>query len=377
MRYFLYGYYGYGNFGDDLLLQGLIEGIRKRDADAYFIVHNLNPVEAFVGDPRVEFTALARQTQNIRARPWQIVGYLAALARWINRSDVLVIGGGTLFIDKGRINASLAFLYLAVWWTGIRRKRVVVVGVGVDNLTHPVSRWLTHRILTSAEFVAVRESMSLPYVAHRSHETTRLSADLALEFDFAPSILASPRPRQTIGFCFIDYFGTVEPSATGFAAYEAAIVAFLDRYRSRYNLVCITLQRGIGQRDDWLCPMLQARFPDVTVVYIDSLGAARELARRVDIIVTTRFHLGILGVMWGKPVLIVDHERKMASLAADFALPVISLQAFVSGTPIDLDAMLGDYDLQETAVRLATSRQRAALNFEWLKPTASRGSRLC
>jgi hypothetical protein len=49
----------------------------------------------------------------------------------------------------------------------------------------------------------------------------------------------------------------------------------------------------------------------------------------------------------------------------------------VSGTPIDLDAMLGDYDLQETAVRLATSRQRAALNFEWLKPTASRGSRLC
>jgi hypothetical protein len=81
--------------------------------------------------------------------------------------------------------------------------------------------------------------------------------------------------------------------------------------------------------------------------------------------------------MWGKPVLIVDHERKMASLAADFALPVISLQAFVSGTPIDLDAMLGDYDLQETAVRLATSRQRAALNFEWLKPTASRGSRLC
>src|ERR1035437_2410365 len=143
MRYFLYGYYGFGNFGDDLLLQGLIEGIRKRDADAYFNVHNLNPVETYVGDSRVVFTALARQTQNIRARPWQIVGYLTALARWINRSDVLVIGGGTLFIDKGRINVSLAFLYLTVWWARMRRKRVVVVGVGVDDLTHPVCRWLT------------------------------------------------------------------------------------------------------------------------------------------------------------------------------------------------------------------------------------------
>jgi polysaccharide pyruvyl transferase WcaK-like protein len=377
MRYFLYGYYGFGNFGDDLLLQGLIEGIRKRDSDAFFIVHSLNIVEGHAGDPRVQFTGLARQTQNIRARPWQVAVYLTALARWINRSDVLVIGGGTLFIDKGRFNASLGFLYLAVWWARILRKRVVVVGVGVDDLTHPVSRWLTRRILTAAEFVAVRESMSLPYVSHRSKENTRVSADLALELDFAPPIAELPRRRQTIGFCFIDYFGTVEPSVAGFAAYEAAIVAFLERYRSRYNLVCITFQRGIGQRDDWLCPMLQAKYPDVTVVHIDSLDAARELARRVDILVTSRFHLGILGVMWDKPVLIVDHERKMASLAADFALPVISLQAFVAGAPIDLDEMLGHYDSQETAARLATARQRSELNFEWLKLTASRGIRLC
>src|ERR1035441_1204249 len=176
MRYFLHGYYGFGNFGDDLLLQGLIEGIRKRDADAYFNVHNLNPVETYVGDSRVVFTALAR---------------------WINRSDVLVIGGGTLFIDKGRINVSLAFLYLAVWWARMRRKRVVVVGVGVDDLTHPVCRWLTRQIMTSAEFVAVRESMSLPYVSHRSKENTRLSADLALELDFVPPISVVARPRQT------------------------------------------------------------------------------------------------------------------------------------------------------------------------------------
>jgi polysaccharide pyruvyl transferase WcaK-like protein len=374
VQYFIYGYYGYGNFGDDLLLRGMIEGIHSRDTNASFFVHSFDAVPGY--KENVQFTGLARQLQNVRSRPWRLIVYIVRFARWLNRSDVMVIGGGTLFIDKGRINASLALLYLAVCWAAIRGKRVVVVGVGIDDLTHPVSRWLTHRILTKAEFVAVRESMSLPYVSHRSQETTRLSADMALGLDLVPAISAAPRLRQTIGFCFIDYFGTVEPSAAGSAGYEVAIIAFLDRYRSRYDLICITFQRGIGQRDDWLWPMLQKRFPDVATAHIDSLDAAQALAKCVDILVTTRFHLGVLGVMWSKPVLVVDHERKMASLAADFALPVISLQDFASGSPIDLDAMLAQYDLRETRARLAASRQRVALNFEWVNPQASRGTSL-
>jgi polysaccharide pyruvyl transferase WcaK-like protein len=367
VRYFVYGYYGYANFGDDLLLRGLIEGIRVRDTNARFFVHSFGVVPGYTDD--VKFTGLARQLQNVRHRPWRLATYVLGFSRWLSRSDVLVIGGGTLFIDKGRFNLSLALLYLGVLLAQIMRKRVVVVGVGVDRLTHPISRWLTHRILGAAEFVAVREALSLPYVAHRSAGTTRLSADLALALDIPPAHMRLQRPKPTIGACFIDYFRTVESSETSHAAYTAAIVRLIERYRNEFEFACITFQRGVGQRDDWLVPLWHELYPEGRVIHVDSFESACQMAGAVDILLSTRFHLGLLGVIWGKPVVIIDHELKLASLASDFALPSISLAAFIAGTDIDLRSLLDRHDPERTAACLATQRGRAALNFEWLTMT--------
>jgi len=372
VRYFLYGYYGYGNFGDDLLLQGVIEGIRSRDAHSEFFVYSLNDVQFYASDPSVKFTRLAHLMENIRTRPARFTTYLAGLGRWISGSDVFVIGGGTLFIDKGGMSVSLLVLYLAILWAKLWRKPVVIIGVGVDCLTHPVSRWLTKRIMGAADFVAVRDSLSQPYVSHRHPEQTRLSADLALSLKFEPLAAAPPRFRPVLGFCFIDYYRTVDISEVGHARYEAAIKSFLESCKKHYNLLCITFQRGIGQRDDWLEPMLRAHFPDANIVHVDTLEAARSMAARVDVLVTMRFHLGILGIMWGKPIVIIDHEQKMAALAKDFSLPSISLQEFISGAQLDMQGLLATYDANRTSARLAIERDRVATNFEWM--LKSRGS---
>ena len=367
MRYFIYGYYGYGNFGDDLLLRGLIEGIRARDTEAQFFVHSFGIVPGYLRN--VEFTGLAGDLNNVRTQPWRLVSYTFDLARWLNRSDILVVGGGTLFIDKGRFNVSLALLYVGTILARVMRKRVVVVGVGVDRLTHPISRWLTRRILGAAEFVAVREALSLPYVAHRSTATTRLSADLALALDIPPAHARLQRSKPTIGVCFIDYFRTVEPSETSHALYTAAIVRLIEGYRNEFEFACITFQRGVGQRDDWLLPLWHELYPEGGVIHVDSFESACQMAGAVDILLTTRFHLGLLGVIWGKSVIVIDHELKLASLSADFALPSISLADFMANKDIDLHLLLDQYNPERTAACLATQRGRAALNFEWLTTT--------
>jgi polysaccharide pyruvyl transferase WcaK-like protein len=367
LQYFLYGYYGHGNFGDDILLQALVEGIRARDADAKFLVYSLNTVPGLASDAGVHFTGVARYVQNLRARPWRLGIYVAQLVHWLTRSDVLVIGGGTLFIDKGRFNFSLALLYTAGLFAKLIGKRVVIVGVGIDRLTHPVSRWLTNGILSNADFVAVREALGLPYVANRRADQTRLAADLALGLNaLAAMPRAAKRSRQTVGLCFIDYYRTVEPSEAEHAAYKTAILRFIESCRRTRDVCWITFQRSIGQRDDWLIPALHAQYPDIAVHHVDSMEAAAEMAEAVDILVTTRFHLGILGAMWGKPVIVIDHELKMTSLASDFALPSASLAAFVNGEGVDLDSLLRGYDAQRTAGCLAIQRGRVAENFTWL-----------
>lgn len=369
MRYLLYGYYGQGNFGDDVLLRAMIEGIRARDPGACFNVYNLASVAGYAGDARVRFTGLARYTQSMRKRPWRLVPYLVMLMRWLTRSDVLVIGGGTLFIDKGRFNVSLALLYFSMLLAKVMSRRVVIAGVGVDRLSHPASRWLTRRIFSAAEFVAVREASALPYVAHRP-ERTKLAADLALALDLG-EVTTPARTRQTIGLCFIDYFRTVEYSERDHAAYEAAIFQLIEKYRHGYDFVCITFQRNVGQRDDWLVPQWLERYPGSVVLHVDSIDSARAAVATVDVIVTTRFHLGLLGVIWGKPVVVIDHELKMASLAEDFALPAIPIATLTLGQDINLERLLASYDREVTARHLATQRARVALNFAWLQPGAT------
>jgi polysaccharide pyruvyl transferase WcaK-like protein len=263
VRYFLYGYYGYGNFGDDVLLRAMVDGICANDTDARFLVHNLDPAPGYGSDPRVRFTHLARYLANIRRRPWRLATYLVRLVHCLGKSDVLVIGGGTLFIDKGRFNLSLALLHCAVLIAKLMRMPVIVAGVGVDRLTHPLGRRLTRAILGAADFVAVREARALPYAAHRRPDRTKLAGDLALALDIGT--IASPlRLRRRVGLCFIDYFRTTEPSAADHTAYEAAILRLIRGHRDSHDFVCITFQRGIGQRDDWLVPILRAllRHPD-------------------------------------------------------------------------------------------------------------------
>ena len=365
MRYLIYGYYGYGNFGDDLLLRALVDGIACREREASFTVLSFDIAPGFEADSQVQFARLAPLLENVRAKPWRLLHYLAALTRRIGRSDVLVIGGGALFTDKGRFSLSLALICGAAFYARMRRRRVVIVGVAVDRLQHPVNRWLTRRTFASADFIAVREKPSLQFVPRRAAARARLSADLALGLDWDAAPKALPRPRRVVGLCFIDYFRTVEPSIEGHAAYEAAIFGLIERHRRSYSFVAVTLQRGRGQRDDWLSGTLAARY-GIPTVHVQDIRSARDMAAEVDIIVTTRFHLGLLGILWGKSTIVIDHELKMACLAEAFALPSISLRAFLSEGGLDLDALLSHCDPARTAALIEAERARAPLNFAWL-----------
>jgi polysaccharide pyruvyl transferase WcaK-like protein len=371
VRYFLYGYYGYANFGDDLLLRAVIDGIRLRDPAATFEIHNLNPVKAYDGDPAIRFTGLAGILQGIRRKPWRVLAYLAAFARAIDRSDVLAIGGGTLFIDKGRINVSLVLLLLAAWYARLKGKRVIVFGVAVDRLEHPVSEWVTRRIFAAAEFIALRDVLSLPYVAHVPAERVRVSADLVMGLDLGPAPVAPERSRPTVGLCFIDYFRTVEPSEERHLAYLNTIIDLIDRHRDHFTFACIAFQSGIGQQDDWLFDVLSERFPEIQTLCVNRLASAMQVARSVDIFVTTRFHLAVLGAIWKKPVVVIDHELKMRAIAEEFDLPVVSLSDFVDGPPFVLPVLLRRYDPERTAARCRTARKRVSRNFDWLDTMVS------
>jgi polysaccharide pyruvyl transferase WcaK-like protein len=366
MKYFLYGYYGFGNYGDDLLLGVLLTRIRAADPDARFVVRARAPVAAFSADPRVEFL-LAEHIleEQQRSRASRFYRYTRAMCSAARECDVFVIGGGTLFIDKGKPNWSLLFIHQAVRAAKRVGRRVVVSGVAIDILAHPLSLWLTRRIFAMADFSAVRDALSLAYFQDWERPP-RLAADLAW-LQALPSAAASPGRRRTIGLNFIDYYRTSASSVAGHQALRESLAGLVERYRGQMEFRLIALQKGIGQRDDWFLEEFRQLVPEGQIDYIDDLESLEAALAAVDGVIATRFHLALLAARRRIPTCIVDHELKLTSLAQDLALPTLPLAEFIQGGDADPIQRLARFDAEATGQAAARMAARAELNFSWMQ----------
>ncbi|MCC6139071.1 MAG: polysaccharide pyruvyl transferase family protein [Nitrospira sp.] len=368
MRYFLYGYYGHGNFGDDLLLHALIAGIQQRDCTAEFVVKSHSQVPGLAHLPNVYFSETDRVFEGNSGKLVKGVRHLLALLRLVDNADVFVIGGGSLFIDKGRCNFSLLFLWCAARFAKLRRRRIIIAGVGFDILSNSFSLWLSRGIVASAEFVAIRDAVSLSYLDHLSVPSLRYAADLALA---DPAIVpasrkGADRKRKVIGICMIDYFRTVDISAKKHDAYLARVAELLRQNQDRFDFCCLAFQEGVGQRDDWMYQVLKGQFPALSYKHLSARADLEFLRDEIDLVVTTRFHLGLLGAMLGKPVAIISHELKLAALALELALPTVFMEEFIEGQGVELVEMLERFDYKELVSKLDRQRVRAERNFDWV-----------
>lgn len=364
-NYFIYGYYGFGNYGDDLLLEALLKRIRAVDAGARFVIRTHAPISWLASDPTVRFwlgeSLLGDQR---RSRVARFFAYRAALQAEVRRADVLVIGGGTLFIDKGRMNWSLFFLHEAASAAKRAGRRVVIVGVAIDILAHPASVWLTRRLFRLADFAALRDALSLAYFQDWQ-KPPRLAADLAwlLPMPALPS-LEDPR-RPLIGLNFIDYFRTSTQSTAGHQAYCMALLRLLERHGHNCDFRLIVMQCGIGQRDDWFAETFRAHYPAGEVCQVTNYDTLVSALTGLSGVVTTRFHLALQAARAGVATCIVDHELKLTALAQELSLPSVSLAEFVADAADPIER-LQTWDAARTAHRAASLSKRAEENFLWM-----------
>lgn len=164
----LSGYYGFRNSGDDALLTGIIESLKKVKPDIRLLVLSRRP----------------RETRNLcltdsvqRFNPF-------SLKKAIEKSKMLITGGGSLIQDTTS-DMSLVY-YLHVMKTAINQKKIVYVyanGIGPlsDRNVEPASK-----VLDKAQMITLRDEMSLG-------EIERLGIkDVPVEVTADPAILLEP-----------------------------------------------------------------------------------------------------------------------------------------------------------------------------------------
>lgn len=318
-RIFLCGYYGFGNTGDEVILQGIAAALRAE----------LGEVELQVtsGGGPLEVPATAV--------PWQDV---ARIREAVRLADLVVVGGGGLFQDYWGVDRAtlgtpahhgVTFYSWPLLLAAERGVPALVWGVGVGPLVSEEGRALVQEAMAAATWVSVRD---------------RGSAQLLGELGFEGRVELVPdpawaTPRREVDRAAVLAEMGLPPAATLVAvaprrwpedrvpAEEVLVQALRQVARRRpLGVVLVPFQRGAGRDDDEaaaadLATTLAGQVPCWMVPAAWSAASRFWLCATADVTVGVRLHACLAAARGGRRPVGVAYDPKVSALFEELGDP--------------------------------------------------------
>jgi len=368
MKYFLYGYFGFNNFGDDLLLEKLLKNIKKRDKKAFFYIRNKEKIDFLKNENNIELTCLESIIYTDSNIFYKLFSYLKKSFNYINKSDIFVIGPGGLFLDKGKVNKSIIVLYLLVKYASFKNKKIVIVGTSFDIIANPFNLFLLKKIFLLSSFISVRDSISYAYLKYMNIPNIVKSYDLVfldIENKVFSVDMLKKKKRATIGLCFTDYYKDYEEDEIKRKKFLSKILKLVNLLQDNYNLTYISLQEDNEVRDDVIYDFLISK--NIKIEYINlNMKNHKSFFDNYEVILTMRYHLALLGFIENKHIVIIDHEIKMSSLKLDFDIQSISIDDFIETSSVEKVRKMIEIR-ERSKMDIDNYIKKSLENFKWLK----------
>lgn len=318
MRYLISGYYGEGNAGDEAILAGIIQEIRRYDPRAHFRVMSFSPHDTRM---RHGVESLSTSLRDPKA--------LADAVRW---ADLVISGGGSMLheadfalygrhflLRAGKLRPIPYFLSVVgfaralgrpvMWYAqglGPLHTRAARVTVGMMGSTSQVVTWRDREAAALAAKVGVRSAvqMVVPDPAYALEPCSRVAAREVL------AEWAVPLTGRLLAVCPRPWLNRTE--------YKRQLVRVLARVVFDENCFIIFLpfqQRSDGPLCRELAADSQLSGRSFDLHFVDDPSLLAGLLREADVAVTMRLHAGILAAAAGTPAAAIAYDPKVDSFA--------------------------------------------------------------
>jgi polysaccharide pyruvyl transferase WcaK-like protein len=311
------GHLGGGNYGNDASLSVAVDYVRSIDSTAEVRVLGTDPARL-----RAELGLDGRRLYAAR-RPGRLgwlVGNVSDSFRYVrvalNARLVVIPGSGLLEddLEKSRRFGSAYMLSVLSLTCFLTRTPFVLLGVGVSNLSHPLAR-VQARI--AGRLAARRSFRDEPSLAKAvglgiAREQDLVGADLL----FSPPTQVAPLPHtRTVGVGVMqpplgadgrvreNYLVRMTQLVRNLIDSGKSVELFVgdDEDRAAANEVV----RRVGPTGGTVRVNRAATFSDVTAALKD-----------VDVLVATRYHNVIAGIVAGRPTIALAYGPKSADVVA-------------------------------------------------------------
>lgn len=376
-RLLLYGYYGFGNVGDDLLLTAVVTSTLGFVPNARFVVRCLHPVAGVGPSAQIRFLELERamsdqSTSRIRRLGQYVLDSWQSLAGCTH----LVFGGGTLFHARGNSPVNLALIFMLVLMARLRGVSIYALGVGVAPLHGRVPRWLMRGILARVADFAVRDASSLSHCQGlASGARLRSTADLVFSLPL-PSVSRDTRTGQGPVVAITLAASDIGNGAEHEPFLQQLAVALELLVKGGWSICFLAFQEldqaGVRVSDTALFARVLSCNPSLNTKVLrmsahpDNIA---ELFSTIDVVAGMRFHGHVLAAMQGIPFVGFGRDEKLRDLCSELSMPFLDMASLDAASLAEATERAKDF--QPDAERVRDLSRRSADNFSKIRASFS------
>lgn len=350
----LFGNFGTVNIGNECTLQAMLYNIPKFLPGAEITCICSNPEDVVVRHeiPAIQMTHRSGGSSHYSARgrnrhfifrllrallvhmPCELVEWLGAL-KFLKGRTMLVITGTGILTDRGEGPLGLPYqIFKWVMTAKLCNLSVLFVSVGVEPISHRLTRLFIKSSLGLADYVSYRDDHSKQYMVKLG---LKRSAEVYPDLAFSLPSTALPSSKRgmsampLVGVGLYDYCrGEAAEGNNGESRYRdyikkvgTFIVWLLDNeYRVRILIGDVTYDNSV--RED-LRNTLEGRGVnyDERKLLDEPISSVSDLLQQIattDMVVATRFHNVLLALMLNKPVISISYDMKNDSLMGSVGL---------------------------------------------------------
>jgi len=297
-RVALCGYFGFGNAGDEAIMQALHSAISAARPDTAITVLSKSPKQT---REKYGFDAAAR------FNPF-------ALLRALSRSDALVFGGGSLLQDRTSTRSLL--YYLGVIRTArILGKPVMIYANGIGPITKSANAKRVRRAVETATAVTLRDERSLEEL--RNMGVTRTDIEVTCDPVFAAELPDEIERRELLGSLGLSterkFIAVCARPWKTTPTLAAELAKFCDLAASELKLDIVFLPMQVSL-DAAFSREIASKMSDSATVPQREL-TPREILSVIaesEFVVSMRLHALIFAARAGTPSLGIDIDPKLA-----------------------------------------------------------------
>jgi polysaccharide pyruvyl transferase CsaB len=338
------GYYGCGNAGDEAVLAGIAEALRRTAGDSVRLL-------ALSQDPQA-----TRELHGLDSVYRMDMGTVrAALAC----SDLLISGGGSLLQDTTSLRSLVYYLWVARMALRMRVP-VMFYAQGIGPLRRRISRLLVRWTANRVSYITVRDEASAQLLRSIGVSAPPLEVTADPAFALAPKTRAeageaadrldapAPSGRPKIGLALRPWGAESERQAE---QYAALLTALEDQTGSEIVLIPMQIP---GDETFSQAVVRTAGRPFTILAGAHSPQALLGIVGQMDAIVAMRLHTLIFAARRGVPPFALAYDPKVENLMRGLGLED-SVAPWTGFSPQDVAArvlsLLGDRPARSEALR--------------------------